>query len=259
MTDRPRFPLAHVGRGCSLDRRRVSGPPTFLNPGLDLCQIPNDASGRQKKRRGNSARCSISWMVVLANGTILRNSGRRTVRLKSKDDDGMNPWIQPRPSNGASFASRNTSLAEVGAFSFFWAHDAILVDTAAFDVKLRLGKTKGKHHDICVRRSDTYSEENGTVRSIATYRAWRLRISGFDDPEPVFVASPAASTKADIGPLAFISNVGSPAPARTWTYRVGIVGTRSNTASTILRWGPARRRWQHAARNALSAVGWPTF
>src|SRR5713226_8557906 len=93
----------------------------------------------------------------------------------------------------------------------------------------------------------------------ATYRAWRLRISGFDDPEPVFVASPAASTKADIGPPAVISNVGSPAPARTWTYRVGIVGTRSNTASTILQWGPARRRWQHIARNALSAVGCPTF
>jgi len=25
----------------------------------------------------------------------------------------------------------------------FWAHDAILVDTAAFDVKLRLGKRRG--------------------------------------------------------------------------------------------------------------------
>jgi hypothetical protein len=25
------------------------------------------------------------------------NSGRRTVRLKSKGDDGMNPWIRPRP------------------------------------------------------------------------------------------------------------------------------------------------------------------
>ena len=55
----------------------------------------------------------------LANGTILRNSGRRTVRLKSKGDDGLNPWIRPRPSNGASFASRNTSLAGVGVFSFF--------------------------------------------------------------------------------------------------------------------------------------------
>ncbi len=121
-----------------------------------------------KRRIGTSERsvgefCALpsSWMVVLANGTILRNSGRRTVRLKSKGDDEMNPWIQPRPSNGASFGSRNTSLAEVGAFSFFWAHDAILVDTAAFDVKLRLGKTKGKHHDMCVRRSDTYSEEMG--------------------------------------------------------------------------------------------------
>jgi hypothetical protein len=62
------------------------------------------------------------------------------------------------------------------------------------------------------------------IRSIAAYRAWRLTISGFDDPEPVFVASPAASTKANIGPPAVISNVGSPAPARTWTYRVGIVG-----------------------------------
>jgi len=95
----------------------------------------------------------------VANGTILRNSGRRTVRLKSKGDDGMNPWIRPRPSNGASFASRNTSLAGVGVFLFLGAHDAILVDTAAFDVKARLGKTKGKHHDRCVRRSDTYSEE----------------------------------------------------------------------------------------------------
>jgi len=100
-------------------------------------------------------------MVVLANGTILRNSGGRTVLLKSKGGDGMKPWIQPRPSNGASFASRNTSLAGVGVFSLFWAHDAILVGTAAFDVKLRLGKTKGKHHEMCVRRSDTYSEEMG--------------------------------------------------------------------------------------------------
>src|ERR1700730_2389568 len=97
-------------------------------------------------------------MVVLANGTILRNSGQRTLRLKSKGDDGMNPWIQPRPSNGASFASRNTSLAGVGVFSL-GAHDAILVDTATFDVKLRLGKTKGKHCDMCVRQSDTYSEK----------------------------------------------------------------------------------------------------
>jgi len=196
-------------------------------------------------------------MVVLANGAILRNSGRCTVRLKSKGDDGMNPWIQPRPSNGASFASRSTSLAGVGVF-FFGAHNAILVDTAAFDVKLRLGKTKGKHHDMCVRRSDTYSEEMGQS-DLSRRIAHGDSGSGCDDPEPVFVASPAASTKADIGPPAFISNVGSPAPARTWTYRVGIVGTRSNTASTILRWGPARRRWQHIARNALSAVGCPTF
>src|SRR5229473_1312980 len=194
-------------------------------------------------------------MVVLANGTILRNSGGRTVRLKSKGGDGMKPWIQPRPSNGASFASRNTSLAEVGAFSFFWAHDAILVDTAAFDVKLRLGKTKGKHHDICVRRSDTYSEENGTARSIATYRAWRLRISGFDDPEPVFVASPAASTKADIGPPAVISNVESPRwPGRG---RTGSVSWRRDGTphQPFSGEGPARRRWQHIARNALDAVG----
>jgi hypothetical protein len=40
------------------------------------------------------------------------------------------------------------------------------------------------------------------------HRAWRLRISGFDDPDPVFVASRAASTKADIGPRAVISDVG---------------------------------------------------
>ena len=98
-------------------------------------------------------------MVVLVNGKILRNSGRRTVRLKSKGDDGMNPWIQPRPSNGASFASRNTSLAGVGVF--FLTHDAILVGTVAFDVEPRLSKTKGKHYDMCVRRSDTYSEEMG--------------------------------------------------------------------------------------------------
>ena len=80
-------------------------------------------------------------MVVLANGTILRNSGRRTVRLKSKGDDGTNPWIRPRPSKGASFASRNTSLAEVDVFSCFGP--MMLVDTAAFDVKLRLGKRRG--------------------------------------------------------------------------------------------------------------------
>src|SRR5882724_5429219 len=65
--------------------------------------------------------------------------------------------------------------------------------------------------------------------------AWRLRISGFDDPEPRFVASPAASTKADIGPPAVISNVESPSPATTRRYRVGIMGTRWNAASTILR------------------------
>jgi len=101
-------------------------------------------------------RSSCSKAVVLANRAILRNSGRRTARLKSKGDDGMKPWIQPRPSNGASFASRNTSLAGVGVFSFFGP-----VDTAAFDVELRLGKTKGKHDDMCVRRLDTHSEEMG--------------------------------------------------------------------------------------------------
>jgi hypothetical protein len=103
---------------------------------------------------------------VLANGTILRNSGRRTVRLKSKGDDGMNPWIQPRPSNGASFASCNTSLAGVGVFSFFGTHDAILVDTTAFGVELRLGKMKGKHHDMCVR-SDTKWDSPDLSRRIA--------------------------------------------------------------------------------------------
>jgi hypothetical protein len=40
-------------------------------------------------------------------------------------------------------------------------HDAILVGTVAFDVEPRLSKTKGKHYDMCVRRSDTYSEEMG--------------------------------------------------------------------------------------------------
>src|SRR5713101_6596658 len=83
-------------------------------------------------------------MVVLANGTILRNSGRRTVRLKSKGDDGMNPWIQPRPSNGASFASRNTSFAGVDVFSFFGPM-----------------MQSSSHYDMCVRRTDTYSEEMG--------------------------------------------------------------------------------------------------
>ena len=52
-------------------------------------------------------------------------------------------WIRPRPSNLASFASRNTSLAGVDVFSLFWGADAILVDTAAFDAKLRLGKRRG--------------------------------------------------------------------------------------------------------------------
>ena len=190
-------------------------------------------------------------MVVLANGTILHNSGRRTVRLKSKSDDGMNPWIQPRSSNGASFASRNTSLAGVGVFSFFWAHDAILVDTAASDVKLRLGKTKRKHHDSAWRRSDTYSEEMG--------QSDLSRRIAHGDPgypvltilNPFFVASPAASTKADIGPPAVISSVGS--PRRPGRGRTGSVSWGRSGE------GPARRRWRHIARNALSAVGCPTF
>lgn len=153
MTDRPRFPPAHVGRGCSLDRRRVRGPPTFLNPGLDLCQIPNDASGRQKEASGNSASCPVHGWSCWANGTILRNSGRRTVRLKSKGDDGMNPWIQPRPSNGASFASRNTSLAGVGVFLFVMQSSSTpLRSTQSCDLAKR-------HQGMCVRRSDTYSEE----------------------------------------------------------------------------------------------------
>src|SRR6266566_6319384 len=130
---------------------------------------------------------------------------------------------------------------------FFGVHDAILVDTAAFDVKLRLGKTKRKHDDMCMRRSDTYSEEMGTVRSIATHRAWRLWISGFDDPEPVFVTSPAASPKADIGPRAVIANVGRPAPARTRTCRAGIAvdATEHRINHSPVR--GQRRRWQHVA------------
>ena len=89
--------------------------------------------------------------------------------------------------------------------------------------------------------------------------AWRLRISGFDDPEPVFVASPAASTKADIGPPAVISNVGSPRwPGRG---RTGSVSWRRDGTpqSPFSGEGPARRRWRHIARNALSAIGCPTF
>jgi len=51
-------------------------------------------------------------------------------------------------------------LPESVSFRFL-AHDAILVDTAAFDVSCDLAKTKGKHYDVCVRRLDTYGEEMG--------------------------------------------------------------------------------------------------
>src|SRR5712671_5677961 len=98
-------------------------------------------------------------MVVLANGTILRNSGRRTVRLKSKGDDGMNPWIQPRPLTAHPSHRATHRLPESVSF-LFWAMMQSS-STRLRSRKLRFGKTKGKHHDMCVRRSDTYSEEMG--------------------------------------------------------------------------------------------------
>jgi len=70
----------------------------------------------------------------------------------------------------------------------------------------------------------------------------------------------AASTKADIGPPAVISNVGSPrwqgVDLLTGSVSWGRDGTPHQPFSGE---GPARRRWQHIARNALGAVGCPTF
>jgi hypothetical protein len=113
--------------------------------------------------------------------------------------------------------------------------------------------------DKRVRRSDTYSVEMGQSDLSRRIAHGDSGYPGFDDPEPVFVASPAASTKADIGPPAMIFNVGSPrwqdvdVPGR---YRGDAMEHRINHSPVR---GPARRRWQHIARNALGAVGCPTF
>ena len=71
---------------------------------------------------------------------------------------------------------------------------------------------------------------------------------------------PAASTKANLGPPARDLQCGFTragqdvdVPSR---YRGECDGTPHRPFSGG---GPARRRWQHVARNALSAVGWPTF
>src|SRR5437762_1214510 len=118
-------------------------------------------------------------MVVLANGTISRNSGRRTARFKSKRDDGVNPWIRPRPSNGASFASRNTSLAGVGVLPLgpccnSRRHSHVRRKAATW-------QTKGKHYEMCVRRSDTYSEEMGQsdLSRYISHGAQHIRFRGF--------------------------------------------------------------------------------
>src|SRR5712664_666000 len=47
-----RFPGNHGVRRLPSEHHAASCPPTFLNPGLDLCQIPKDASGRQKEASG---------------------------------------------------------------------------------------------------------------------------------------------------------------------------------------------------------------
>ena len=107
----------------------------------------------RKKRRGLLRVAQFMDGRVGPTARSLRNSGRRTVRLKSKGDDGMNPWIQPRPSNGASFASRNTSLAGVGVFLFVMQSSSTpLRSTQSCDLAKR-------HQGMCVRRSDTHSEE----------------------------------------------------------------------------------------------------
>jgi hypothetical protein len=79
------------------------------------------------------------------------------------------------------------------------------------------------------------------------------QISDFDDPEPAFVASPAASTKADTGPAAVISNVGS---LRRPGRRTGSVswGRDGTPRQPFAGEGPARRRWQHTAQRSLRAI-----
>ena len=112
---------------------------------------------------------------------------------------------------------------------------------------------------MCVRRSDTYSEEMGRSHP-------SRRIAHGDSGYPVATIldpflSPrrAASTKANIGPSAVISNVESPrwpGRGRTGSLSRGRDGTPHQPFAGE---GPARRRWQHFARNALGSVGCPTF
>src|SRR6266849_6096905 len=151
-------------------------------------------------------------------------------------------WPADRPRIAASITGAIVASASLGTFG--------CTGRMADPVRIRFAQAPQLCHEW---------RRNGAVRSIATYRAWRLRISGFDGPEPVFVASPAASTNADIGPPAVISNVGSPrrpGRGRTGSVSWGRDGTPHQPFSSE---GPARRRWQNVARNALSAVAWPTF
>ena len=118
---------------------------------------------------------------------------------------------------------------------------------------------KGKHYDMCVRRSDTYSEEMGQSdlsRRIAH------RDSGYPVLmilDPFFVASPSASTKADIGPPAVISNVEyprRPGRGRTGSVSRGRHGTPHQPFSGE---GPALVAGSMSRVRLSVAVGCPTF
>ena len=56
------------------DRREASQASTSL-------KSHTTHRGESAKRRGNSPRCSISYIVLSASGTISRNCWRRMVRL----------------------------------------------------------------------------------------------------------------------------------------------------------------------------------
>lgn len=47
MTNRSCFPLAHVGRRSTFDHRRIRGSASLIDPGLNLCQIPDHAARSQ--------------------------------------------------------------------------------------------------------------------------------------------------------------------------------------------------------------------
>jgi hypothetical protein len=111
---------------------------------------------------------------------------------------------------------------------------------------------------MCARRSDTYGEEVGQSDL-------SQRIAHGDSGYPVltilnpFCRLAGCLNEGRLGPPAVISNVGHPrrpGRGRTGSVSWGRDGTPHQPFSGE---GPARRRWQHVARKALSAVGSPTF